>query len=129
MSVFKYKDPTSNSWQEISNIPGPAGPAGKTPVKGVDYFTEEEKQELTNEIKVNLEIPSTASEITYDATENQLENINNVQNAIDFLFNNTINAIDLDNILADKDYQTEEQVNTLIATALDNIGVAEEGSY
>lgn len=29
--------------------PGPAGPAGKTPVKGVDYFTEEEKQEFLNE--------------------------------------------------------------------------------
>ena len=33
---------------------GPAGSDGKTPVKGEDYYTEEEKQELINQILQNL---------------------------------------------------------------------------
>jgi hypothetical protein len=30
------------------NIMGPAGPAGASPVKGVDYYTEADKQEMVN---------------------------------------------------------------------------------
>ena len=36
---------------------------------------------------------------------------------------------DVETIMTNKGYQTEAQVNTLITTALGNIGVAEEGSY
>lgn len=33
---------------------GDTGPAGHTPVKGVDYFTEADKQELVNEVLAAL---------------------------------------------------------------------------
>jgi hypothetical protein len=56
MSVLKFKN-TSNEWQGIMTImgaqgpEGPVGPQGPAPVKGVDYWTESEKQDLVNEIK------------------------------------------------------------------------------
>ena len=33
---------------------GPAGPAGHTPVKGTDYFTEEDKTEMVNAVLAAL---------------------------------------------------------------------------
>ena len=33
---------------------GPAGPAGYTPVKGADYFTEEDKTEMVNAVLAAL---------------------------------------------------------------------------
>lgn len=33
---------------------GPAGPAGYTPVKGIDYFTEEDKTEMVNAVLAAL---------------------------------------------------------------------------
>ena len=33
---------------------GPAGPAGYTPVKGTDYFTEEDKTEMVNAVLAAL---------------------------------------------------------------------------
>lgn len=33
---------------------GPQGPAGKTPVKGTDYFTEADKNELVNSVLTNF---------------------------------------------------------------------------
>lgn len=39
---IKYKN-TSNEWVEIVGIPGEDG---KTPVKGTDYYTEADKQEM-----------------------------------------------------------------------------------
>lgn len=65
-----------------------------------------------------------ASGISYDNTETQIE-ATTVQDAIDHLFTNTIDATYVENL----GYQTEAQVNALITTALGNIGVAEEGSY
>lgn len=80
MSVLKFKN-ASNEWQEIMTImgaqgpEGPAGPQGSigpqgpkgdqgvpgltgpAPVKGVDYWTESEKQDLVNEVKAEIQIP------------------------------------------------------------------------
>ena len=65
-----------------------------------------------------------ASGVSYDNTESQIE-VTTVQGAIDHLFTNAIDATYVENL----GYQTEAQVNTLITTALGNIGVAEEGAY
>lgn len=65
-----------------------------------------------------------ASGVSYDNTESQIE-ATTVQDAIDHLLTNAIDATYVENL----GYQTEAQVNTLITTALGNIGVAEEGSY
>lgn len=34
--------------------PGPQGEPGKTPVKGVDYYTDEDKQEIVREVIASL---------------------------------------------------------------------------
>ena len=75
---------------------GPKGNDGHTPVKGTDYWTAADKQEIINEVKEGLSLNSYAlkSEIP-DVTQ----------------------------------FQTEDEVNALIAAALNAIGVAEEGSY
>ena len=39
---------TESEWLE--SLQGSAGPAGHTPVKGTDYFTEEDKTELVNAV-------------------------------------------------------------------------------
>jgi hypothetical protein len=65
-----------------------------------------------------------ASGVSYDNTESQVE-ATTVQGAIDHLFTNAIDATYVESL----GYQTEAQVNTLITTALGNIGVAEEGAY
>ena len=75
---------------------GPKGNDGHTPVKGTDYWTAADKQEIINEVKGDLNLDGYAlkSEIP-DVTQ----------------------------------FQTEDEVNALIAAALNAIGVAEEGSY
>lgn len=147
MSVLRFRDSETNEWKEITTIMGPAGPqgpkgedgavgeqgpegpAGYTPVKGTDYFTEADKTELVADVKAQIAVSSGASEISYDNTVSQIEDVETVQKALDKLFDTAIDGIDVENILTDKGYQTEAQVNVLISTALGNIGVAEEGSY
>lgn len=126
MSVLRIKD-ENGQWIEITTIvgeqgqQGPAGADGHTPVKGVDYFTENDKNELINEIKEDLSTP-TASEIIYDGA---MTGFNNVQDAIDHIHGYAIDESYLMNL----GYQTEQDVNNLISEALGNIGVAEAGAY
>lgn len=126
MSVLRIKN-EKDEWVEITSIQGPqgeAGPAGKdgyTPVKGTDYFTAADKQEIVELVQENLTVP-TASEIVYNGV---MTGIDNVQNAIDHIHNYAIDATYLVNM----GYQTETQVNKLISEALENIGVAEAGAY
>lgn len=110
--------------EQKEELRGPEGPAGYTPVKGADYFTEADKAELVVDVKAQITVPSGADEISYDNTETQME-ATTVQGAIDHLFETAIDATYLENL----GYQTEAQVNALITTALGNIGVAEEGEY
>ena len=39
---------------EVINIKGPKGDPGYTPVKGVDYFTEEDKAEILDDVLTTL---------------------------------------------------------------------------
>lgn len=134
MAILRVKN-ENGEWIDVPAIvgpqgeQGPEGPAGYTPVKGTDYFTEADKTELVADVKAQIIVPSGASEIGYDNTESQIEDVETVQKALDKLFDTAIDEIGVENILTDKGYQTEVQVNALISTALGNIGVAEEGSY
>lgn len=129
MSVLKIKN-ENNEWIEITTIQGPAGPQGAdgpagedgyTPIKGTDYFTTADKNEIVGLVKADLTIPS-ADEVSYDGT---ITGVENVQNAIDYIHGYAIDETYLNNA----GYQTETQVNALISTALGKIGVAEEGVY
>ena len=46
MEVLKYRKDANSPWQSLIGIKGERGEAGYTPVKGVDYFTEEEVNEI-----------------------------------------------------------------------------------
>lgn len=111
--------------EQKEELRGPEGPAGYTPVKGTDYFTEADKTELVADVKAQITVPSGANEISYDNTENQIEGVETVQKALNHLFNTAVDAIYVENL----GYQTEAQVNALITTALGAIGIAEEGAY
>lgn len=52
MANLKIKDENGN-WVSLPTL---KGKDGHTPVKGVDYFTEEDKQELINEILEELKM-------------------------------------------------------------------------
>lgn len=43
MSVLKFKDPELGRWIEITGL---KGEKGDSPVKGVDYWTQEDIQEM-----------------------------------------------------------------------------------
>lgn len=62
MSVLKVRSNSNDTWKEIITIKGDPGKDGKTPVKGTDYFTEEDKTELVNAVLAAL--PST-EEVAY----------------------------------------------------------------
>lgn len=93
---------------------GPQGPAGYTPVKGIDYFTEADKNELVADVKTQIIVPSGADEISYNNANNQIDGIETVQLALDYLFDTALDSIGVENILIDKGYQTEAQVIALI---------------
>lgn len=103
--------------------PGPEGPAGAdgyTPIKGIDYFTEDEKNEIIEAAKADT---NSASDIFYDNSESQIENVETVQKALDFLFDNSLDEIAVENILIDKNYQNKDQVDEAISEAIENIDI------
>lgn len=55
-----------------------------------------------------------SSAVSYDNSESNIENIETVQKALDFLFDISLDEIAVENILSQKGYQTEEQVIALI---------------
>lgn len=57
-SILRVRQ-ADGTWAEIPAIIGPQGPAGadgKTPVKGVDYFTEAEKSDMVNDVLAALPV-------------------------------------------------------------------------
>lgn len=55
-----------------------------------------------------------ASKVLYDNSNNNIENIDTIQNAIDYLLDTALDDTKVENILIQKNYQTEEQVIALI---------------
>lgn len=48
--ILKFKDKNGN----ISSVPAIKGDKGDTPVKGIDYFTDADKQEIINAVLAAL---------------------------------------------------------------------------
>lgn len=130
MAILQVKN-ENGKWINIPAVVGPQGPEGPagangyTPIKGTDYFTTADKNEIVELVKADLTIPA-ASEISYNG---DLTGVDNVQDAIDHIHDYAIDETFLNNTLTNAGYQTEAQVNALISTALGNIGVAEDGAY
>ena len=51
MQLLKYRPNKESEWKEIATIMGPPGPA---PIKGTDYWTEADKQEIINSVLAAL---------------------------------------------------------------------------
>lgn len=136
MSILRIKN-ENNEWIDIPAIVGPQGPAGEPGSQGLqgeqgpqgeigpqgpkgdpgdDYIlTNEDKSEIINTIKNDINFSGAAEDITYDNTNSGIENINTVQKAIDHLIDTSLDTAGIENILADKGYQTEAQVIALIS--------------
>lgn len=103
MNIIKYRESADSPWMGIPAI------KGETPVKGVDYMTDEDKAEILRYV---------GSEF-----EGEIETI--VQSVIQEGVDLTGYA-KLEDIPDVSIYQTESQVQALINEAL---GVVENGSY
>lgn len=99
MNIIKYRESADSPWMGIPAI------KGETPVKGVDYWTEEDKAEITEQVSSKF--------------ETEIESI--IQESVDLT-----GYAKLEDIPDVSIYQTESQVQALINEAL---GVVENGSY
>lgn len=140
---------------------GPAGPAGEkgdTPVKGVDYFTDEDKAEMLEDYYTKTDVNDLISNLTGGISLQIVETLpteNIDTNTIylmlkeesflndyydEYMYINSRwelignTRVDLTNVytkaeIDNKGFVTEERVNELITAAFDNIPNAEEGSY
>ncbi len=91
--ILKVRD-EQGKFQNIPSIIGPAGSDGKdgyTPQKGIDYFTEDDKQELINEMHLENYVTTEEAEQTY-ATKDEIPNL--------------------------EDYYTKEETDEAIANAI-----------
>lgn len=55
---------TEQEW--LDSLQGEPGPAGYTPVKNIDYYTEEEKQEIIQETSKRVSVPTKTSDLEND---------------------------------------------------------------
>ena len=76
MARVKYYDPVSQEWKYADLA------AGRTPVKGVDYFTEEDKQEIITEAKKNGILSYDKQELTEAQQEQARENIGAIKDEL-----------------------------------------------
>lgn len=53
--------------QGIPGEKGGQGPAGRTPIKGTDYYTEAEKQEIIQEVSEKIVVPTKTSDLENDS--------------------------------------------------------------
>lgn len=145
MKVLRIRNSETGEWQEIAAI---KGDKGDTPVKGVDYFTDEDIEYIANklpEIQIDLSqyattvyvqtaINESMQDLTPYAKKEDIPSLNGyatedyVDKAID---NIEFPTTDLSNYytkqeINDKGYQTADQVTAAITSALEGI---ENGTY
>ena len=62
MDILRIRKSPTDPWQEIAALVGPAGKDGYTPIKGTDYYTEEDKQEI---VQLALAAVVNGNEVSY----------------------------------------------------------------
>jgi hypothetical protein len=53
--LLQLRDPTTGEWVPIRALIGPPGPKGPKPEVGIDYFTEEDKDEIISRLSDTIE--------------------------------------------------------------------------
>ena len=129
MAIIKIKDKTTGQFVEIPTLKGPKGDNGYTPIKGTDYWTQADKEEIKQYVKE--EIPTKTSELTNDSnfitsipseyvTETELnEAISNIGSGTGNVSSDTINSIMVVDELPENEeenvlYLVKEVIETLI---------------
>lgn len=92
-------------------IEGPIGPPGKKPVKGVDYFTEEEQEKFANDIA------NGANSIFNQNAENKTIEFNNHVSKKELEFANNIDAIIPKEKVKGKNLKIEDALNFPVFSA------------
>lgn len=137
---------------------GPKGEKGDIPVKGIDYFTDEDKAEMLKDYYTKTDVNDLISNLTGGLSLQIIETLpteNIDTNTIylmlkeeaflndyydEYIYINSgweligNTRVDLTNVytkeeIDNKGFVMEQRVNELISAALSNIGVAEEGAY
>lgn len=107
MEILKFRKDAQSEWKEIVAI---KGEDGKTPVKGVDYFTDEEKQEIIDAAAAQGGGGGGSVDLTGYATE---EYVDNAIEGIDLPdMTQYVQYTDLPSL---EGYATEEYVDNAIA--------------
>lgn len=129
MDILKLRDPSTGDWIPIPAI------KGDTPVKGVDYFTQQEKEELIAEIEAEV---SDTSEL---ATKTELQAVRNaipartseLTNDSDFVVSSALGGYATKTALNDyakkdvlENYATNTSLNQVAADRIPDALVATE---
>lgn len=102
------------------------GDDGYTPIKGVDYFTEEEINAIIEQIGTGgVDLSNYYTKEDIDAELENYASIGYVDDAIPDVSGYALKT-EIPDVSA---YQTAAQVQELIDTSLSSIGVAEEGEF
>lgn len=123
MGTIKYRVDTNSDWATIPAVVGPK------PVKGVDYYTDTDKQEIINSVIANIE--GVDIDLTGYATKEYVQEQINAIPEPDFsayALKTELPKIP-ENISAftnDKGYTTPNEVTQIVNNVL---GVIENGSY
>lgn len=126
--------------ETIELTPGPAGKDGYTPVKGVDYFdgkdgqdyvlTDADKKEIAGMVEVSGDDTDLTDYYTKSEVDALIPDVSNFATKEEIPAAPDLSGYALKTDIPDvSDYQTAEDVQAAINTALGEIGVAEEGVY
>lgn len=138
MGIIKYRLDSSSEWVEIPALQGAQGLQGEkgedgkdgyTPVKGVDYFTEEDIAEIRAGLDVDVDLSDYATiEAINEALENYAE-LSDLPNMEDYYRKEEVDGflrVKANANHSHSNYLTETQVQALIDASL---GVIENGAY
>lgn len=127
MGIIKYRLDASSPWVEIPALQGSKGADGKdgkdgaTPVKGVDYFTEQEIDSIATQAAAKVEVPEVDLS-GYALKEHEHEEYLTEHQDLSEYAKKT----DIPEVPDVSGFQTETQVQALIDASL---GVIENGTY
>ena len=130
MKVLRIRNPETGEWQEIAAI---KGDKGDTPVKGVDYFTDEDIEYIANklpEIQIDLSgyattvyvqtaINESMQDLTPYAKKEDIPSLDGY--ATEDYVDKAIEAIEIPETVDLSNYYNKTETNAAIKTAIDNI--------
>ena len=113
LPIIRARDENGN----VVDIPGIIGPPGKTPQKGVDYWTPEDKAEMIEETAAALPAPDVSTPInTHNTSEEAHADIREALRLLE-KHSHTPEAIGAAPAEHGHDYVSESRVNELLAGA------------